>query len=305
MTSQQIFGPNISPEITTPTASFSALNTFTDFSAGVTGTPAQQAASIRALFLAASGAPAPNWNPALPAKFWQDPTADTSEPDNIAVYYKWNSATGKYGQFTMPAYQAASVNIPGLNPLPNYVVAPTPATSNGGPFNPVYLVSPEDAIKLAAEWGLTVTAAELVDQTPELGFLANGETRRQWAVPFNGQNIPAGPAIAQQNAHGLNADGSWSTNGSWSLLGSPNWIPGAQLVDGISAGQPTSTVPVPQRNILGNEVVVKTLMGYQIEEPGLVPPAPVGSGGFTPNQCAWILKALAEAVPGAGAPPTN
>lgn len=319
MTLQQVFGPNTPAQPSLPDYAFSALNLFTDFSAGNLNTDAgTQAKQIRLAFKAASGQDAPNWDPTRPAKYWADPTADTSDPGNVSLYKVGNPGQGTFVQLVLPSAQAASVNIPGLVPLPGYIIAPTAAINAsagnpGQPVNPTYLASMSDALALAAEWFPTLSATQLKgtvgDNSPE-GMLWNGETRRFLYVLYNGQQLPVGISVAQQNAHGLNPDGTWSTNGSWSFLGgTPTWVSGPSLPDGINGGQPSGiAVPVPVRPLLPNEKVAEVSLAWMVQRTDIVVPSPSGSGGglttLEHDLLVYVAQGIAKGVPGAGPVPT-
>lgn len=315
------FGPLPPVQPDTQEYSFTDLNLFLDLSIDppvapipwpqLIGAAAQQAANIRAAYKALTGVDAPDWNAALPAKYWEDPAQAGMPGPNVVDYSIANPGLGTFSTLQILCSSAAAVNIPGLRVRPPYVIAPTlalnmTAGNPGAPINALYLSSLADATALAAEWGLP--AAAVVDASPaEITW--NLETRRFYDVVWNGVAQSAGVAIAQQNANGLNPDGTWSSAGSWSFLGTgPSWDASPLPVDGISAGVAAGpAVAVPVRALLANEKIIMSNLAWVIERTDLVAPSTTG-GGMTQlqaDQLAFCVKALGLAVPAALPAPTS
>ena len=121
--------------------------------------------SYRAKF----GVEAPAFDPAKAIKQWFDSAADTSLPENVVVYkVAGRKADGSYSfrQLVIPAADAASVNLPGVQHFPLHVIAPTNAKRTGPgkltpqSLNPDYLSSLEEAQQLMREMGGSAVVEE-------------------------------------------------------------------------------------------------------------------------------------------------
>lgn len=251
----------------------------------------------RESYLAAFGVQAPDFDASLPPKYWFDSTADTSNPANIALYDQvaLSGLAASIVQMQMPASQAAAVNIPGLVTYPAYVIAPTDATVNAQPINPDVLSSYQDAVNLAASWGLG--SAAVFDGDPTIGpFLVTypaDESRRQWMILFNGTAQNVGVCLEQMYAQGMGHPGSWVLSGA-----APVWTPSPDPPDGITSGvpQPGTEVAVPVRALLENEEMISTLGGAMVARTDLSSAA-TDSGGFGAADRAtllWIQQALKD-----------
>src|SRR5437660_1565179 len=76
-------------------------------------------------YRAAFGVQAPAWDPSRVRKTWFDSTVDASDASNVAVYKIFApDANGIWGfrQMVMPAWEAATVNLPGAVMYPAYSV---------------------------------------------------------------------------------------------------------------------------------------------------------------------------------------
>lgn len=249
----------------------------------------------RASYLAAFGVQAPDFDAAKPPKYWFDSSVDTSNAANVAIYdqVQLSGLSAEIVQMQLPAAEAACVNIPGLLTYPPYVIVPTDATISGQPINPDVLSSYQDAVNLAASWGLGSSA--VFDGDPTIGpFLVNypaDETRRQWMILFKGVAENVGICLAAMYAQGIGHPGSWDLDGA-----DPAWIPVPDPPDGISSGvpQPGTDVPIPVRPLLPNEQIIATLGGAMIARTDMSSAA-TDSGGFGPADRAtllWIQQAL-------------
>ena len=249
----------------------------------------------RASYLAAFGVQAPDFDAAEPPKYWFDSRADTSNPANLAIYeqVELSGLSAQIEQMQLPAAQAASVNIPGLLVYPPYVIAPTAATISGQPISPDVLSSYQDAVNLAASWGLGSSA--VFDGDPTVGpffvLYPSSETRRQWMILFNGVSENAGICLAEMYAQGIGYPGNWDLTGA-----EPVWTPALAPADGITSGvpQPGTEVPVPVRALLPNEEIIATLGGAMVARTDMSSAA-TDTGGFGAADRAtllWIQQAL-------------
>src|ERR1700680_1182149 len=102
----------------------------------------------RDTYRTAFGLEAPPWDPSRLRKSWFDSTADTSSPSNLATYKivaMDQSGGWSIQQLTMPAQEAATVNLPGALSYPPYEVHPSTASRAGSIINPIYLSFESDA----------------------------------------------------------------------------------------------------------------------------------------------------------------
>lgn len=253
----------------------------------------------RQSYLNAFGVQPPDFDATKPPKFWFDSTVDLSNSANVAVYQtvQLDGITASIVQLQMPATQAASVNIPGLVTYPPYVIQPTTATMGGQPFNADVLSDLQDAINLAASFGLG--SSTVFDGDPTFGpFLVDypaTEPRRQWMILFKGAPVSVGILLSNMNAQGIGSPGAWDLTGP-----QPVWVPVPPPPDGITSGvpQPGTTVSVPVRPLLPNEEIVSTLGGAMIARTDMSSAATDTGSGFGPTDRAtllWIQQALQQA----------
>lgn len=139
-------------------------------------------------YLAAFGVAAPPWDPTRLSKSWFDSTVDTSQPANVASYQMiGQDSTGAWTElpYTMPASEAATVNIPGAVVYPPYVIAPTGATRGGSPINPAYL-----SLQADAQAVMTALSGSGLFDDGATAILPNvypaDEPRRSWSFLLNG-----------------------------------------------------------------------------------------------------------------------
>ena len=265
-----------------------ALELFHDFSADPRVKP-------RDAYVQAFGVPAPNWDPSWPAQYWFDSSVDVSKPDNMAVYESVQNqgAAASIVQVHYPAARAAVVNIPGLNTYPAYVIAPTDAKLGGNPMNPELLSTREDALALAAVLGIPPSKVVETSMGLQVSYPPT-EFRRMNAIMYGGTGgftgIPmfAGELLKQQNAKGVGHSGSWNLTPQGAV-----WTSTPDGPDGITAGQPTTIVPVPVRPLLENERIQGGLIGSSIVRTDLESTDKVG--GFTAADrasLAWIQQKM-------------
>ncbi len=231
----------------------------------------------------AFGVEAPPFDPSRVIKTWFDSTADTSAPDNVAVYNtlarndqnKW-----EFRQLVMPASEAATVNLPGQVTYPPYVVQPTAATRGGGGITALYLSLESDARALMEELDGTnlgdegATAVFPVHYPPE-------EPRRLWYFQFRGKAVNVGALLYNRNKNGVGAPGKWDFSS-----GVPEWTPDPPPPTGIGDKRPSREMPM--RALLPNEQLQVGLMGVGIARTDLADKLKEAAGQFTEQDRATL-----------------
>jgi hypothetical protein len=174
---------------------------------------------------------------------------------------------GSYTQksITMPATEAATVNLYGACSYPAYAVAPTGATEIlGGAVNPVDLSMQADAIALATSFGLT--AAAVTDGGAGNVNYPADEQRRVWVIAYKGAGLCAGSLLAEMYVNGVGAPGQWNLSGT-----APVWVPTS-----VSLPPQNPAWDVPTRPMLANEAIATSLFGcmvYRKDMPSVYNPA--------------------------------
>jgi hypothetical protein len=239
----------------------------------------------RATYQAAFGVQAPAWDPTRLTKTWFDSTVDTSNPANIATYQIVGTDPSNnwvIEPLTMPAPEAATVNLTGAITYPPYVVAPTDATRGGSVLNPIYLSLESDAQAFMIEFGGT----SLLDEgaTPVLpAIYPPDEPRRLWDVLINGTPVNVGALLQDMNANGVGAPGQWETSG-----GQPMWVAAPPAPTGSNDTRPPR--PMPVRSLLPNEKLQTGLMGVSVVRTDLQQQANEQAGQFTPDDRATLQQ---------------
>ena len=239
----------------------------------------------RDTYQAAFGVSAPPYDPSRVIKTWFDSTADTSNPNNVAIYKTLTQVSpGVWGlqQMVLPALEAASVNLTGAITYPPYVAAPTQATRGGSGINGLYLSLSIDALALMAEIGGTSIVDEGATAVFPIVYPA-GELRRAWDIMFKGTPLNVGLLLAAQYAQGVGAPGHWDTSGSDAV-----WVPDPPAPTGIDDTRPPR--PMPMRDLLPNEVFKTGLMGVGITRTDLQQAANQASGEFTADDRATLQQ---------------
>jgi len=207
--------------------------------------------TTRAAYQQATGQQAPPFDPSQPLKEWADP-APSGQP--YLVFDSTAVATGYVGQFTLPAAQAAQLNLPGAYNYTAYVSPPTDAMQYG-PFGPIGPASPDqvclqtDAQEIANQLapffpGVTPVVAQ--ENTGLYHYVYGQDPRRQWAITFGNYIFVAQTLIEARNYHGVGSPGHWT----WDGQGHLNWVYDQPV---IAAPPNAATLPVPIRALLPNE----------------------------------------------------
>jgi hypothetical protein len=235
----------------------------------------------------AFGVDAPVWDATRLSKSWFDSTVDTTQPANVANYRMvGQDSAGAWAilPYSMPASEAASVNIPGIIVYPPYVIAPTTATRGGSPINPAYLSLGSEAQAL-----MTALSGTGLFDDGATAVLPNiypaDEPRRSWSFLWNGRAINVGQLLVQENAHGVGAPGHWDISS-----GSPVWIADPASPSGLDDPRPPR--PVPVRALLPNEQLEAgpTGFGAQVLRTDLQLAAAEANGAFTPDDRAMLTQ---------------
>ena len=259
--------------------------------------PNQETFSIDALALfhtytresyrSAFGVDAPAWDPTRLSKSWFDSTVDASQPGNVASYQMiGQDSTGTWSvlPYTMPASEAATVNIPGAMVYPPYVIAPTDAVRGGSPINPAYL-----SLEAEAQALMTALSGVGLFDDGATAILPNiypvDEPRRSWSFLWHGRALNAGQLLVQQFAKGVGAPGHWDVSS-----GSPVWVSDPPPPSGLDDTRPPR--PVPVRALLPNEQLQPGPMGFgvQVLRTDLQLAAAKANGAFTADDRAMLMQ---------------
>jgi hypothetical protein len=239
----------------------------------------------RESYRAAFGIEAPPWDPSRLKKTWFDSTADRSDPSNVSVYkFFGRDAAGNWAirQLVVPAQEAATVNLPGTQVYPPYVVAPTQATRGGAPVNPIYLSLESEARALMAELG----GQGLIDEGNTSVFpivYPAEEPRRAWNILFQGHAENAGALLFNRNAKGIGAPGHWDSSSQ-----TPVWMPAPAPPSGLDDTRLPREMPV--RDLFANEKLQTGLMGVSVVRIDLEQQSNEQSGQFTPDDRALLRQ---------------
>jgi len=256
-------------------------------------------------YLAEFGVQAPAWDPARAPKAWFDSTTSNSGTGASAANVSAPSAPLAYtivGQdqtgnwslqtMTLPASEAATVNLPGAVIYPPYQLASTKATRSGQSINPVYMVLLPDAQAVMAEVGGSglfddgATATNPVTY-PAVNYPAD-EPRRMWAFKVNGQQYYAGLLLASKYGLGIGWPGHWDFS-----HGSPLWLADPPAPTGALDPRSPVPVPVPVRALLPNERLQAGPMGIGVLVARTdLPTLTAGIGGFTADDRSTLQKIL-------------
>jgi len=238
------------------------------------------------------GEQAPEYDPSRVLKSWMDKSVDLSDPSKPVTYKTLQQdAHGNWSmvEFTMPAGEAATVNLPGVPTFPPYSIAPTDATRGGSGINPKMLSLKVDADSIEKEIGGRVVVDTDLPAPMSTTFPID-EPRRLWGIVWNnGKILNAGELLAQKYARGIGAPYKWDLSGSEPVV---VFLP---IPDGSQDKRPPA--PVPMRDLLPVEKIQQaTLPGnYEIVRtdrmPAAAAPPPATSGdGFTAADRAMLTQ---------------
>ncbi len=212
--------------------------------------------SYRATF----GVEAPPWDPGRRTKTWFDSNVDASSP-GVSLHYnvvaRDAAARWSLTPLTLPASEAATVNLPGIVAYPPYVIRPTNATRGGAPVNPMDLSLESEARALMQELGAKGLVDEGVNAFAPVFYPAD-EPRRMWALVGNGglQNN-AGGLLRMRSAGGIGAPGHWRN-----ARGEVAWMSEPPAPSGLY--DPRPEVEMPVRGLLPNEELRPGVMGFGV-----------------------------------------
>ena len=243
----------------------------------------------RESYRAAFGVEPPPWNPSRVSKAWFDSTVSDSAGGQVAYQAVGQDAAGTWRilPFSIPAAEAATVNLPGSITFPAYTIAPTSATRGGSPINPAYL-----ALEPDAEWVMAALGGfGLFDDGATAifpNFYPPDEPRRSWAFLWKGRPINVGQLLVQRNANGVGAPGQWDVSS-----GSPVWVAKPLSPSGLNDTRPAQ--PVPVRALFANEQLQPVAMGFgvQVLRTDLQLAVAKTNGEFTQDDRAALTEVLA------------
>ena len=220
------------------------------------------------------GVEVPAFDPARLIKTWFDSTVDTSDPANIVVYKVISAdSKGQWGlrQLVMPAYEAATLNLPGSVSYPSYTIAPTKAARGGVTgIWPASLSLSTEAQQLLIELGLPDMELKDEGSGGNLPVFYGDDPRRQWYFSYKGIAYGVGGLLASKYRNGIGAPGHWAVGDTI------EWLADPPAPTGLSDQRAPREVPV--RELLPNEKITRTLMGPTILRTDSQPDAP---GQFT------------------------
>lgn len=205
------------------------------------------------------GTQAPIFDPTIGAiKLWQDPAAATQPANAVMTYTKFNGSNTNpvLVTFTIPAAQAARVNLPGKPTYAKYFITPTDASGSyvlaGASFTvavqPDTLSLQPQATALAALVGAAVSDRSAGNTFVKYNWPAD-EPRREWILTYkDGLTAFAGDLINSMNQAGIGAPGHWDTTG-----GHLAWVVDP-IPDGTDKTYPV--LDVPKRPLAANETLV-------------------------------------------------
>jgi hypothetical protein len=201
--------------------------------------------------LATYGEQAPEADPYRPYKPWRDDSLDGLPGEELVNYQCLNMQTGEVETFTLPVWQARTVNLPGAYEYPRWIPQPTEAVLVMGPqtfpIEPYTLSTREQAEEIAAAIGGIV-------HLPVLGMVGyewRGETRRPYQIAYGDRGSNAGRLIQQQYQMGVGHPGSWSVDSRGAV-----WTPGKTPTE-----TGPGTVPTPIRPLQPGERIERGFGG--------------------------------------------
>lgn len=230
----------------------------------------------RESYRAAFGVEPPPYDPSRLIKTWFDSTADTSHPENVAIYRVIGPDPAKgwsMRQLVLTAREAATVNLPGEVRYPPRLIPPTKASRGGGTINPIYLSLESEARELMAELG----GSDLGDEGISTIFpviYPPDEPRRLWYFMLGGRAVNAGALLYNRNKRGIGSPGRWDLSS-----GEPVWVPDPPGPIGLDDTRPPREMPV--RDLLPNERLESGPMGPRIVRTDFAQAAAAESGQFT------------------------
>lgn len=205
------------------------------------------------------GVQAAPWDGSRPPKAWFDSTASALPPNSPCAYWivghdqagNWSLQT-----MTLPASEAATVNLQGAMNYPPYQPAPTKAARAGQIVNRVYMVTEADARTVMTEVGGDGLYDEgATTKTPVI--YPTDEERKMWAFQVGGRQYYAGLLMASEYGLGVGWPGQWDSS-----RGFPQWVSDPPAPTG--AGDSRAPVPMPVRALLPNERIQAGPMGLGV-----------------------------------------
>lgn len=202
----------------------------------------------RDTYLTKFGVQAPPFDSALAPKAWLDTTALVGRTETDLVTYNV-LVNNTFTTISIPASDAATVNLTGRYDYPAYSPASTVAVSNGTAVSPSTIIAESDVKTLVTELITAGYTNCTYAQDETISTTWGTETRRRFIITVaEGVGCDAALLLADKYTAGVGAPGHWVM-----IAGSaPIWVVDAQD-DGSTAGTAT---PVPVRLLLSNETLV-------------------------------------------------
>jgi len=204
----------------------------------------------------------PPFNPALPVKNWVALDVDDTDVNSFLTLktVKMGDVSqvvlpAKFVPFLTQAGQASTLNLPDeAASYPPYVVEPTGAyVNNGGPINPEYLATLEQAQEMRKALG--AEGAAIVAWQPTGGpggfqIIYPADEHRRW-LQFTdgfGQVQTVGVMLRAMNQNGVGAPGQWVNDGkTW------QWLP----THSAPSDPPHGPIfPMPMGRLLPEESII-------------------------------------------------
>ena len=215
----------------------------------------------RAEYLKAHGTQAPPWDKTRRIQRWFDPSANP-DADALAVrqYGVFDPAVGRFRTMQVLEREAATPNLPGSFDYPKHRVFPTRAvlrsTFDGSehPLNPAYLCEEAEALALAAELGLPLSAVRPTQFGGPWQFVWNGESRRLWVIEWKGGTHQASSLLSGKYRAGVGAPGRWDLSGA-----EPVWV--SEVPTDTGEMDPRPEVEMPMRPLRADEKLRQVLGG--------------------------------------------
>jgi hypothetical protein len=269
--------------------------------------------------LRAAGTPAPDFDPTRAVQAWSDPGA-AHLPKGTPVTYSYADSSDNVTvpipikQFTLPAEQAATPNLPGSEPnkWKPFVVQPSSAhyvvngqSSTGIPG--MFLCTKDQADAMLAELKQLVPTASYrlleIGSGSAVAIDWAGDPRRlfNFTIPGYVEVVQGGLLLAVRLAGGVDANGNGKP-GVW-VLPDPlsNALPSfnpTSVDAGLSVtGKAMWILPMPIRDLTGGEYLAYgSAMGVMELRVKIVPaPVPTTGGGLTADEHR-VLYAMAAVL---------
>jgi hypothetical protein len=233
---------------------------------------------------------ADTFDPTRPPQDWFDPEAAKRDPLEPIQYWVISTAstdTPVALPMTIPAWQSAKPNLPGLRIYPVYMFKPSSVRIIGadnvdtGPVSPVLISSQDEALALAAEWGLGPDAVFV--ETLEKFTYQSSDGRQRYAIHTPAGDFNVQLKLIAKGKRGKGAPGEW-VNYTW-VTAVPDVAPTNNLPQRSVPIRPLADGETLEYGMLGATVMVRRKVASQ---PVTTVPVTTVSGGVDPAVIARI-----------------